>query len=116
MEIVATTLLPAVDRPNADRWNALSLCQKSRGYWLELAEENKKSKDESTVITAQNQVHCNLAIRLSSTLIHTDGRILENSIPSNPVRITKSSNKNNESEITLGANIRIWDRGIKSWR
>ena len=27
MEIVATTSLPAVDRPNADRWNAARLCQ-----------------------------------------------------------------------------------------
>ena len=30
MEIVATTSLPAVDRPNADRWNAARSCQK----WL----------------------------------------------------------------------------------
>ena len=28
MEIVATTSLPAVDRPNADRWNAARSCQK----------------------------------------------------------------------------------------
>ena len=28
MEIVATTSLPAVDRQNADRWNAASSCQK----------------------------------------------------------------------------------------
>ena len=28
MEIVATTSLPAVDRPNAERWNAVRLCQK----------------------------------------------------------------------------------------
>ena len=27
MKIVATTSLPAVDRPNADRWNAARLCQ-----------------------------------------------------------------------------------------
>ena len=27
MEIVATTSLPAVDRPNADRWNAARSCQ-----------------------------------------------------------------------------------------
>ena len=27
MIIVATTSLPAVDRPNADRWNAARLCQ-----------------------------------------------------------------------------------------
>ena len=27
MEIVATTSLPAVDRPNADRWNATRSCQ-----------------------------------------------------------------------------------------
>ena len=26
MEIVATTSLPAVDRPNADRWNAARSC------------------------------------------------------------------------------------------
>ena len=25
--LVATTSLPAVDRPNADRWNATRLCQ-----------------------------------------------------------------------------------------
>ena len=29
MEIVATTSLPAVDRPNADRWNADRSCQNS---------------------------------------------------------------------------------------
>ena len=28
MKIVATTSLPAVDRPNADRWNAVRSCQK----------------------------------------------------------------------------------------
>ena len=28
MKIVATTSLPAVDHPNADRWNAAHLCQK----------------------------------------------------------------------------------------
>ena len=27
MRIVATTSLPAVDRPNADRWNAARSCQ-----------------------------------------------------------------------------------------
>ena len=27
MKIVATTSLPAVDRPNADRWNAARSCQ-----------------------------------------------------------------------------------------
>jgi len=27
MKIVATTSLPAVDRPNADRWNATRSCQ-----------------------------------------------------------------------------------------
>ena len=90
--------------------------KKARGYWLKLAEENKKSKDESTVIAAQDQVHCNLAIRGPSTLNNTDGRILEHSIPSNPARITKNCGKNNESEITLGTDNRIWDRGIKSLR
>ena len=30
MEIVATTSLPAVDRPNADRWNAARSRQKLR--------------------------------------------------------------------------------------
>ena len=28
--LVATTSLPAVDRPNADRWNAARSCQKSK--------------------------------------------------------------------------------------
>ena len=28
MKIVATTSLPAVDRPNADRWNTARSCQK----------------------------------------------------------------------------------------
>ena len=27
MKIVATLSLPAVDRPNADRWNGVRLCQ-----------------------------------------------------------------------------------------
>ena len=94
----------------------LKNAKKARGYWLKLAEENKKSKDESTVIAAQDQVHCNLAIRGPSTLNNTDGRILEHSIPSNPARITKNCGKNNESEITLGTDNRIWDRGIKSLR
>ena len=30
MIIVATTSLPAVDRPNADRWNAACSCQKKK--------------------------------------------------------------------------------------
>ena len=30
MKIVATTSLPAVDRPNADRWNAARSCQKRK--------------------------------------------------------------------------------------
>ena len=28
--LVATTSLPAVDRPNADRWNAARSCQKTK--------------------------------------------------------------------------------------
>ena len=28
--LVATTSLPAVDRPNADRWNATRSCQKEK--------------------------------------------------------------------------------------
>ena len=30
MKIMATTSLPAVDRPNADRWNAARSCQKTK--------------------------------------------------------------------------------------
>ena len=33
MKIVATTSLPAVDRPNADRWNAARSRQKLRNEW-----------------------------------------------------------------------------------
>ena len=39
MKIVATTSLPAVDRPNADRWNAARSCQFSYYIgmsWLEM--------------------------------------------------------------------------------
>ena len=32
MKIVATTSLPAVDRPNADRWNVARLCQNEVDY------------------------------------------------------------------------------------
>ena len=32
MRIVATTSLPAVDRPNDDRWNATRSCQKPATY------------------------------------------------------------------------------------
>ena len=39
MEIVATTSLPAVNHPNADRWNAARSCQK-----LEGSEKRKKCK------------------------------------------------------------------------
>ena len=31
--LVATTSLPAVDRPNADRWNATRLCQNILNIW-----------------------------------------------------------------------------------
>ena len=36
MEIVATTSLPAVDRQNADRWNAARSCQKEvvLSFWF----------------------------------------------------------------------------------
>ena len=37
MEIVATTSLPAVDRPNADSWNAARSCQKHGLEILDLA-------------------------------------------------------------------------------
>ena len=30
--LMAITSLPAVDRPNADRWNAARLCQNEYGY------------------------------------------------------------------------------------
>ena len=54
MKIVATTSLPAVDRPNADRWNAA----RSRQYFLasirkfltqnkfSIASQNKKKFDK----------------------------------------------------------------------
>ena len=39
MEIVATTSLPAVDRPNADRWNAARSRQNQKneyGFWTKI--------------------------------------------------------------------------------
>ena len=40
MNIVATTSLPAVDRPNADRWNAARSCQKYFSQRRKLSELN----------------------------------------------------------------------------
>ena len=37
MKIVATTSLPAVDRPNTDRWNAACSCQ-----YMQISELKKK--------------------------------------------------------------------------
>ena len=34
MKIVATTSLPVVDRPNADRWNATRLCQNFKSAYF----------------------------------------------------------------------------------
>ena len=44
MEIVATTSLPAVDRPNADRWNAARLCQKQVQQHQHHQQNNKTKK------------------------------------------------------------------------
>ena len=42
MKIVATTSLPAVDRPNADRWNAARSCQKrEKGGGVEMGKKRK---------------------------------------------------------------------------
>ena len=47
MEIVATTSLPAVDRPNADHWNAARSRQKR-----EKVEEKKKRMMKIVAITS----------------------------------------------------------------
>ena len=44
MEIVATTSLPAVDRPNADRWNAA----RSRQNWLSTKHRKPSSNIDNT--------------------------------------------------------------------
>ena len=41
MKIVATTSLPAVNRPNADRWNA------ARSRQNNMVEDNKKKEDDN---------------------------------------------------------------------
>ena len=62
MEIVATTSLPAVDCPNADRWNAARLCKKyetfnrsARVLFLtsvyQVITENKFASNNSDIIS-----------------------------------------------------------------
>ena len=46
MKIVATTSLPAVDRPNADRWNAARSCQfwkVKTAFWDEFKHFRRKT-------------------------------------------------------------------------
>ena len=43
MKIVATTSLPAVDRPNADRWNAARSRQKPWQYGIKYESSNNLS-------------------------------------------------------------------------
>ena len=43
MIIVATTLLPAVDRPNADRWKAAPSCQKVRAFQRKYFKSSKEN-------------------------------------------------------------------------
>ena len=40
-EIVATTSLPAVYRPNDDRWNAARSCQKGQENWIHIVFSQK---------------------------------------------------------------------------
>ena len=44
MKIMATTSLPEVDRPNADRWNA----ERSRQFKMCIAIMNKENMEEDT--------------------------------------------------------------------
>ena len=50
MKIVATTSLPAVDRPNADRWNAARSRQKTKraGGGVSEARFSTKKKEQKT--------------------------------------------------------------------
>ena len=50
MIIVATTSLPVVDRPNADRWNA------ARGANIEIQEKEKLHQVENEDNTSKNEI------------------------------------------------------------
>ena len=51
MIIVATTSLPAVDRPNADRWNAANSCQNTCKFteWTYLSPLANIQKSKGTL-------------------------------------------------------------------
>ena len=54
MEIVATTSLPAVDRPNADRWNAArsrQLNSPEHAEWKHFEEKNSKFHNGILLLT-----------------------------------------------------------------
>ena len=47
MKIVATTLLPAVDRPNADPWNAERSCQLKRTDKIDMQRLTNEVRDRA---------------------------------------------------------------------
>ena len=49
MEIVATTSLPAVDRPNADRWNAAHSRQNDPEHIVDGAKVDKLEEKENYI-------------------------------------------------------------------
>ena len=57
MKIVATTPLPAVDRPNADRWKAAHSCQKfAATKWRKLG--NREFEGDILVGSLEVRVCC----------------------------------------------------------
>ena len=59
MKIVATTSLPAVDRPTANRWNAARLCQlhfEMQGGIREQEQADKMRQDQETECQIDGQM------------------------------------------------------------
>ena len=62
MKIVATTSLPAVDRPNADRWNAARSRQNVKKYYR--VPVNKEVRVNKEVLTGKVPVNKELLTKL----------------------------------------------------
>ena len=70
MKIVATTSLPAVDRPNADHWNAArsrqycNMIYRFMGNKIPQSKAESKSVDTSTVSRGLNNILISIPIYL----------------------------------------------------
>ena len=105
MKIVATTSLPAVDRPNADRWNAA----RSRQLEIELAaprkdvnEQNKKVQLLEEQVKKESEKQSSLVKQLNDTIENIqkdlDNKIVESDNIKHELELLKSTSNNKESD------------------